>query len=321
LNKILLSNEVIIYLSSEIIIFILQSIAFFYVIQILRYWDFKSTTSKQYKLENKTYLIMLLIYFTVVIKIVLFPYFISTLDNLSILVPGAMCAAGVVNANIYGGNLLILKLLTLFVMGLWIVINHLDLQYKNYPYTKKKFWVYILIFALVLAELVLDIIYLTNIDIMEPVLCCSVIFKHKQTGYSLLNCDVKTLVLLFYTLYVVNILTAIFKSKIGQFILGVLFVYISYFAVVYFFGTYIYELPTHNCPYCMLQKEYWYVGYIVWSTLFLGTFFAVVGLPIYLITKKEFNIFYKYSIVFNTIFVFICSFYVLRYYLSNGVFL
>jgi len=55
-----------------------------------------------------------------------------------------------------------------------------------------------------------------------------------------------------------------------------LFTVISYYGVVYFFGTYIYELPTHKCPFCMMQKEYHYVGYLLWGTLFFGSAFGLI---------------------------------------------
>ena len=37
--------------------------------------------------------------------------------------------------------------------------------------------------------------------------------------------------------------------------------------------------------------------------------------------KKDFDFIYKYSIIFNTLFVFLNSFYVIRYFIVNGVFL
>ncbi len=33
---------------------------------------------------------------------------------------------------------------------------------------------------------------------------------------------------------------------------------------------YFYELPSHHCPFCILQKEYGYVGYALYATLLGG---------------------------------------------------
>jgi hypothetical protein len=40
---------------------------------------------------------------------------------------------------------------------------------------------------------------------------------------------------------------------------------------------YIYELPTHHCPFCILQKEYGYIGYLIYLTLLGG---AIAGLSV-----------------------------------------
>jgi hypothetical protein len=40
--------------------------------------------------------------------------------------------------------------------------------------------------------------------------------------------------------------------------------------MISFICLYIYELPTHHCPFCILQKEYGYVGYVLYIALFGG---------------------------------------------------
>ena len=112
------------------------------------------------------------------------PYFTYSIDILSHIVPGAMCAAGVIGANEYGQALLTFKVVLLFFIGIWMILNTLDLKEKTYPYTKKKFYLFVLIFILVLIETVVDILYLTNISTKEPVLCCSVIFGAEFNGNS-----------------------------------------------------------------------------------------------------------------------------------------
>ena len=114
MNNILLSNEIIIFLFIQIILFILLSLSFYFSILIIKNWDYDKTTNIQYKLEKTSYLVILIISFTLIVKIFLFPYFAYSLDNLSNLVPGAMCAAGIVGANEFGQINLTLKILILF---------------------------------------------------------------------------------------------------------------------------------------------------------------------------------------------------------------
>ena len=116
-SEILLSNEIIIYLFTQIILFILLFIAFYFSIFIIKNWNYEKTTSKQYKLEKTSYLVILIIFFALIVKIFLMPYFTYSIDNLSHIIPGAMCAAGVIKANSYGEILVALKLVILFCIG------------------------------------------------------------------------------------------------------------------------------------------------------------------------------------------------------------
>jgi len=50
---------------------------------------------------------------------------------------------------------------------------------------------------------------------------------------------------------------------------------ISAASLISFICLYFYELPTHHCPFCILQKEYGYVGYALYTTLLGG---GVTGL-------------------------------------------
>uniref|UniRef100_UPI00404895D9 hypothetical protein n=1 Tax=Aliarcobacter sp. TaxID=2321116 RepID=UPI00404895D9 len=322
MNNILLSNEIVIFLFVQIILFILLFIAFYFSLSIIKNWDYDKTTAKQYKLEKTSYLVILIISFTLIVKIFLFPYFAYSLDNLSNIVPGAMCAAGIVGANEFGQINLTLKILILFFVGIWLIINSLDLKAKTYPYTKKKYLFYIFIFVLCIAETFLDFLFLNGISTKEPVMCCSVIFGVNSVGSKIpFDLTIPMLLALFYLLYLLIVFINIQKQAFINIIVNFLFLYISYYAVTYFFSTYIYELPTHQCPFCMLQKEYHFIGYFIWSTLFLGTFFGVASYILKTFINKDLEYTYKYSLIFNSIFVFICSFYVIRFYFVNGVFL
>ena len=322
MSSILLSNEVIIFLFVQIVLFILLSLSFYFSLSIIKNWDFNKTTTKQYKLEKTSYLVILIITFTLIVKIILFPYFAYSLDNLSNIVPGAMCAAGIVGANEFGQINLALKILILFFIGIWLIINSLDLRAKTYPYTKKKYLLYIFIFSLTILELILDFNFLNNISTKEPVMCCSVIFGVNNIGSKIpFDLTIPMLLVLFYLLYFLTLFLSIQKSSILNLVTNFLFLYIGYYAVTYFFSTYIYQLPTHQCPFCMLQKEYYFIGYIIWGTLFLGTFFGISSYVLKVFTNKELNFTYKYSLLFNTVFVSICTYYVVKYYLVNGVLL
>jgi hypothetical protein len=45
---------------------------------------------------------------------------------------------------------------------------------------------------------------------------------------------------------------------------------ISIASFISFISIYFYELPTHHCPFCILQKEYGYIGYLLYLLLLAG---------------------------------------------------
>ncbi len=318
---IFLSNQVLIFLFSETILYILAFVAFLGAVQILRNWDFNATTTKQYMLEKRAFLIVTIILFTLIMKILLLPYFAYTIDKLSVLIPGAMCAAGVISANAYGSPLLFLKIVILFFTGIWLIINKHDQSAVDYPWFKTKFRFYLFIFALLTAEYILDILYFAHISTADVVQCCSAIFGISGNNPIPFNLTVPLLLVIFYLLYLLILLLSVQKNAALLFVVSLLFLYIGYESVVHFFGTYIYQIPTHKCPFCMLQKEYYYVGYLLWGTLFAGVFFGIANFVLKLLISQEDPKLYRLAMLFNTIFVILCTGYVLTYYIQNGVWL
>ncbi len=322
MNEILLSNEVIVYLLSEAILYLLLFIAFLSTVGLLKNWNFNAFTTEQFALENRSYLVMTIIFFAMLLKVVLLPYFVYTIDDLSNLIPGAMCGAGVVKANAYGDPLLSLKIIILFVSGLWLSMNSIDLKAKNYPYMKLKSWFFIVIFLLLSVEFALDILYFTHIETNNPVSCCSVIFGQTGGGNGLpFGLDIPKLLILFYLLFALVVLTTLSNLAVMSIVAGLLFGIISYYAVVYFFGTYIYELPTHQCPFCMLQDHYYYVGYLLWGLLMLGVFLTIDAAVMQSFFKRPSEKLKRISLLLLSLFVLLCSVYVGIYYFKNGVLL
>ena len=319
--ELFLSNQVLIYLFSQSILFLFSIIAFVGSIGIIKNWDFNTTSTKQYKLEKKAYLIIIIILFSLIFKLLLMPYFAYTIDKLSNIVPGAMCAAGVIGANSFGNPLLLVKISILLLIGIWFIVNHEDEKAENYPYFRKKFWFFLVIFALICVEYFLDIAYFLNISLKEPVSCCSVIFGISGNNQLPFGLSTTMLVVLFYLIYILNTILSFQKNSILLFFSSILFLYISYISVNHFFGTYIYQLPTHKCPFCMLQGDYYFVGYLLWTLLILGLFFSISNFILKILINDELESSYRYSRIFNTLFVILCSAYPIVYYMQNGVWL
>jgi len=318
----LLSPEVLTILILNMIFVFFTTIAFILSVKIVLKWDLNSTSSLQYSLENKSYLAATMIKYIFAVKVPLFLFFIFTLDKLSTILTGAMCGAGVVDATDYGNYLFVLKVINLYLFAYWIVLHNEDMKHENYPYTKMKFGVFIVAFVLLITELVLEGLMFGAIDLDELVDCCGTIYSSSGGSYisQVLSMNSSSLLSLFYGNFFFIILFYILKKKYLFSIANVVFIVISIISLIVFFGTYIYELPTHHCGFCFLQSEYYYVGYIIYILLFIGTFY---GLVVGLINTSEKTRLQNYNIsmIFNIIYVALLSAYPISYYIKNGVWL
>ena len=107
----------------------------------------------------------------------------------------------------------------------------------------------------------------------------------------------------------------------ASFVCNLLFLFIAYYAITYFFGLYVYEQPNHKCPYCMLKGEYFYIGYLIWGSLFLGIFYGIAAFLVELITKNPYEHLLKFSSFWLAVNALVCSLFVAKYYLLRGVLL
>ncbi|MCD6654525.1 MAG: YfhO family protein [Sulfurovum sp.] len=316
------SKSLVAFLFVEGTIGLLFIFSFYFAYMILTRWNFNSPSKLQYTLEKRDYFVSLILYFALTSKVILLPFFINLLNSLSEKLPGAMCAAGVVSANEYGQILLILKVVIIFVSGTWLILNAKDKLEVNLPYIKSRYYLYLALFFLIILELFVEYLYFTNISTEEVVLCCSAIYGANSGGLTLpLGLDIVGILYLFYATWVLLFLTYIKKYWFINTAANIMYLVLSFYALTYFFSTYVYELPTHKCPYCLFQKEYHYIGYLLWGSLIGGSFYAIAGLVVSKLTRFKTDYLYRNSLVLDTIFILVCTLYVVAYYLKNGVFL
>ncbi len=310
----LLNPEILTIIILNIIFVLFASIAFYLSIKIYLKWDLASTNQSQYKLEKQSFLASTIIKYIFLVKVPLFLFFIFTLDKISNVLTGAMCGAGVVDATPYGIYLLILKVLNIYLFAFWITLHYRDIKDEKQPYTKIKFGLFIILFFLLIIELAVEGIMFSDIDINKMVSCCGTLYSSSSNSYisDIFNINTTILLGMFYGLHFFMFLFYIFKNRYGFALVNFLFLFASIISLIVFFGTYIYELPTHHCPFCYLQSDYSYIGYFIYISLFFGTFYGMLS---------GFEVKYKISLFFNTLYVLLVSGYVVVFYIKNGVLL
>ena len=317
-----LTPEILTIYILDLLFLFFATIAFILSLQIIKSWNFDANSKLQYSLEKKSYLGSTIIRYMFYIKLPLFLFFIFTLDKISFVLPGAMCGAGVVNANEYATVLLFLKLVNLYLFAYWIVLDKQDMLDELQKHLKQKFTIFIALFTLLISEIVLEYIMFSSIDVKDVVDCCGAIFSTNDNTYlsKALSLSPSLLLSLFYLNFSLLVVSAIFSMRYIFSLLNLLFIFISLLSLVAFFGTYIYELPTHHCPFCFLQQEYSYVGYFLYGVLFVGTFNGlVVGFVVF--SKEEVLKRYRVSILFNLIYLIVVTLYPILFFMRNGVWL
>ena len=318
----ILSPEVLAILILNSIFLLFALVAFVLSIRIFLKWDMNATTKEQYALEKQSYLSATIIKYIFAIKLPLFLFFVFTLDKISTLLTGAMCGAGVVDATDYGSYLLILKLLNIYLFGFWLTLHYLDIKSPHLPYTKLKFEFFILAFFFLFVEILLEGVMFASIDIDKMVSCCGTLYSSSSTSAiaGIFSIDTTVLLALFYGNF---ILMAIFYKMRSAYLFAIInlsFIIVALISLIQFFGTYIYELPTHHCPFCFLQSDYYYVGYLLYGLLFLGTFYGM-RTGVIKILGEDGGRGLKLSLLFNLAYVVLVTAYVIGYFVRNGVWL
>ncbi len=250
----------------------------FYGVLILKQWDIRSGTERQLGLERRTYLISTLMTYAFGFQLLSLFLFIYTADKLSSLFVGAMCAAGTLNVDPWGYPAIGLKIVNFLLGGLWLIINFTDNRAHDYPLIKKKYGLLLLIAPLIIAESVLLWGYFLRIKPAVITSCCGALFTSESGGFTsgMIALPRTPLEVLFYISMAFMFFLGIrvyLKGRGGYLFsaAGIIAFLVSAGAFISFICLYVYEMPVHHCPFCILQKEYGYVGYPIYIALLGGT--------------------------------------------------
>jgi hypothetical protein len=250
-------------------------------VAVLRGWDLNSGSERQLALERRTYLVSTLLGFALAFELVSLFLFVFTADAMAPLFTGAMCAAGSLKASPWGYPVLVLKLVNAVLAGLWLVLNHADQEGYDYPLIRVKYALLLLLAPPALAEVGLQAAFFADLRPEVITSCCGSLFGEGGRGF---GSDLASLppgqagLALAVTLGAALAALARFRlAGRGAVLAGLLAAAalpVGLAAVVSVISPYVYELPTHHCPFCLLQREYGYLGYPLYAALLLG---AVTG--------------------------------------------
>ena len=269
-------------LTSSFIISLMMLYAGWNGIQILEKWDLNSGSELQLILERRTYLISTILSYALVFQILSLFLYIYTADEIHGLFTGAMCAAGTLNVNSDGYPTLILKIVNCILAGVWLIVNYADTRGYDYPLIKVKYTLLTILAPLVLLETLSQYGFFSQLrgDVITS--CCGSLFSVEKPGMAgdIAGLPAGIMEPLFFAAMAATTVCGIifYRKGRGGYIFSALSSVtfaIAASSLISFICLFFYELPTHHCPFCILQKEYDYVGYLLYITLLGG---GVTGL-------------------------------------------
>jgi len=253
-------------------------------VRVLRLWNPSSDSNLQIRLENEIWLASTLVQYGLGFQIFTLILFVLAADTFCQVIVGAMCATGALLANSFGMPALLVKIAGVFLYGFWIILHKLDISSERYPLVRLKYIYLLLILPLLFADLILQTLYIGYLSPDIITSCCAVVFgSTAETGQNLLESfSEHALLSLYYGSIIVLTgvgcillkrwllpLAAIFSSG------WIVFLGVATVAIITVFSSYIYAMPYHNCPFCILKPEYHYIGFALYFTLIPASFFGL----------------------------------------------
>ena len=271
LHPTVIANLLAVYVSSGMVLY-----AVYYGVQILKHWDIQNGHELQLVLERKTYLISTLLAYVFGLQLLSLFLFIFTADSLTPLFVGAMCAAGTLNVDAFGYPTLVLKIFSFILAGLWLVLNYADNHGYDYPLIKKKYLLLAFVAPFIILEAILESAYFLSMQADVITSCCGSLFSSERKtgiGSEIASLPALTMIWVFYGAMLSTLASGMFFyiKGMGGYLyaaLNLLMFFIALLSIVSFISLYIYELPTHHCPYCIIMEEYNYLGYLLYILLF-----------------------------------------------------
>ncbi|MFD2172565.1 hypothetical protein [Rhodobacter lacus] len=250
--------------------------------RLVRHWDLTSGNRAQLEMERRTELVSTLFAMVMLVEAVALFLFVFNADRMAALFVGAMCAVGTLNVNGYGFPALYAKIAVFFAAAVWLIVDHVDRLGRDYPLTRVKYALILGIAPLVILAGGLELAYFLNLRTDVITSCCSKLFTPANEGISNemagLGPGLSLWALALAELVVLGLGAYAVRTGRGHALFalaGAVFFAVALTAMVSVISLYVYENPNHHCPFCILQREYFYIGYAFYVPLFGATALAL----------------------------------------------
>jgi hypothetical protein len=239
---------------------------------LYRGWGKPCTPEEKASLEDRSYLVLLIMVIVLMIRLINWPLFYGTLQSFIPDIEGAMCIFGVTQVKPGLTRFLeFLKPINFFLIGGWLILHVLDRATKTSPLMRRKLFLLSILSLLVLIDSLGDIFLILGIAPESLVSCCTTVTDisnrpTRTTPLSIFGPEyAHSLQVLFFITHIaligfVGLSLTLGKTFLRQrLILGLLFLFSFLNAILFLlsqievFAPAMMHLPFHHCLYCLWQ--------------------------------------------------------------------
>jgi hypothetical protein len=249
-----------------------------FALHLLRHWNPASGCERQIALERRTHLVSTLVALSLLLGLPALALFVQDADAMAPFFTGAMCAVGSLKVNAWGMPALFVMLAGFFLAAAWLLLDHLDGLGWDTPLLRRKYRLLLLLAPLAAAQAVLLWLYFLNLNPEVITSCCGSLFGPAGSGVAaeMAALPPAAAMPLFFAGLLLTLAAGVLfvaRGRGGKLfgLLAALHFPLALAAVVAFIAPYIYEQPNHHCPFCLLQAEHGYAGWVLYLPLFLGS--------------------------------------------------
>ncbi len=252
--------------------------------RVLRRWNPADAGEAQVRLERDTWLFPPLAAFALALQTLALPLFLLDADRAAALLPGAMCAVGTLRASALGFPALFTHLALVLLGSVWLALHRIDARTPGAPLARPLAALLGVLAPLQAAVLGLQAAFYADLDPARVTSCCQTLFD-PATGTAAGGLAAwapgRALPAFIGALLLAAALAfaCLRKPALGLWaaLAGLAAAAVACAGITSFLGPYVYELPGHHCPFCLLQPEYARVGWLLYPPL-LGATAAALAL-------------------------------------------
>ncbi len=246
--------------------------------KVLRHFDVASAVEGQLALERQVELSSTFVRVATAAQVGGLVLTVLAADRLSHGVRGAMCAYGVFHANEWGPRALVATFVVALVAAVVAQVYAFDASLPRPDLVRPLSWLTLAMAPLALVDLALKATFLLGLDLTVTASCCSIELDPVAAGAGGYASGPRALVtLLAPALVVVTVVLALLAAKRPRLPLVVLAAAaalsalpVVFAAVILEVAPYAFELPHHDCPFCLLKADVLGLGYPLFGAIFLA---------------------------------------------------